>query len=147
MCFIWFSVVGGTAIDLTLGGTDAISSVGQESQLLAMLDVMLSPNAAWAMAVLVLVLLLTYLVTTLDSAILVINTINSGGNEGPKARPHIIFWGVILALVVGVLLISGGLSAIKTAMVIGALPFSFVMLLMGIALIKAILYDTSHPEA
>lgn len=146
MCFIWFSVVGGTAIDLTLGGTDAISSVGQESQLLAMLDVMLSPNAAWAMAILVLVLLLTYLVTTLDSAILVINTINSGGNEGPKGRPHIIFWGVILALVVGVLLISGGLGAIKTAMVIGALPFSFVMVLMGIALIKAVLYDTTHPE-
>lgn len=144
MCFIWFSIVGGTAIDLTLGGTDAISSVGQESQLLAMLDVMLSPTAAWAMALLVLVLLLTYLVTTLDSAILVINTINSGGNEGPKGRPHIIFWGVILALVVGVLLISGGLGAIKTAMVIGALPFSFVMVLMGIALIKAILYDTSH---
>jgi choline/carnitine/betaine transport len=143
MCFIWFSMVGGTAIDLTLGGTDAISSVGQESQLLAMLDVMLSPGFAWVMAILVLVLLLTYLVTTLDSAILVINTINSGGNEGPKGRPHIIFWGVILALVVGVLLISGGLGAIKTAMVIGALPFSFVMVLMGISLVKAILYDTS----
>ncbi|MEK6199524.1 MAG: BCCT family transporter [Psychrobacter sp.] len=143
MCFIWFSMVGGTAIDLTLGGTNAISSVGQESQLLAMLDVMLSPGFAWVMAILVLVLLLTYLVTTLDSAILVINTINSGGNEGPKGRPHIIFWGVILALVVGVLLISGGLGAIKTAMVIGALPFSFVMVLMGISLVKAILYDTS----
>ncbi|MFT5121352.1 MAG: choline/carnitine/betaine transport [Psychrobacter glaciei] len=143
MCFIWFSMVGGTAIDLTLGGTNAISSVGQESQLLAMLDVMLSPGFAWIMAILVLVLLLTYLVTTLDSAILVINTINSGGNEGPKGRPHIIFWGVILALVVGVLLISGGLGAIKTAMVIGALPFSFVMVLMGISLVKAILYDTS----
>ena len=143
MCFIWFSIVGGTAIDITLGGNDAISSVGQESQLLAMLDVMLSPQGAWAMALLVLVLLLTYLVTTLDSAILVINTINSGGNEGPKGRPHIIFWGVILALVVGVLLISGGLGAIKTAMVIGALPFSFVMVLMGIALVKAILYDTN----
>ncbi|MBH0095408.1 BCCT family transporter [Psychrobacter sp. NZS113] len=143
MCFIWFSMVGGTAIDLTLDGTDAISSVGQESQLLAMLDVMLSPGFAWVMAILVLVLLLTYLVTTLDSAILVINTINSGGNEGPKGRPHIIFWGIILALVVGVLLISGGLGAIKTAMVIGALPFSFVMVLMGISLVKAILYDTS----
>ena len=143
MCFIWFSMVGGTAIDLTLGGTNAISSVGQESQLLAMLDVMLSPGFAWIMAILVLVLLLTYLVTTLDSAILVINTINSGGNEGPKGRPHIIFWGIILALVVGVLLISGGLGAIKTAMVIGALPFSFVMVLMGISLVKAILYDTS----
>lgn len=149
MCFIWFSVVGGTAIDLTLSGAagDAISGVGQEAQLLAMLDVMLSSGFAWVMAILVLVLLLTYLVTTLDSAILVINIINSGGNEGPKGRPHIIFWGVILASVVGVLLISGGLGAIKTAMVIGALPFSFVMVLMGISLVKAILYDTNPANA
>jgi len=44
-------------------------------------------------------------------------------------------------LVVGGLIIAGGLGAIQTAMVIGALPFSFVMVLMGISLIKAIYKD------
>jgi len=43
--------------------------------------------------------------------------------------------------VVGGLLISGGTSAIQTAMVIGALPFSIVMILMCLALIKAIYND------
>jgi choline-glycine betaine transporter len=46
-----------------------------------------------------------------------------------------------LALVVGGLIIAGGLGAIQTAMVIGALPFSLVMVLMGISLIKAIYRD------
>jgi choline-glycine betaine transporter len=42
---------------------------------------------------------------------------------------------------VGGLIIAGGLGAIQTAMVIGALPFSVVMVLMGISLIKAIWRD------
>lgn len=144
MCFFWFTIVGGTAIDLTLNGTagDAISGAGQQAQLFAMLDVILSSGMAWAMAVIVVVLLLTYLVTSADSAVLIVNTINSGGDEGPKGRPHILFWGAALALVVGALLIIGGLGAIQTAMVIGALPFSLVMALMGIALIKGIIRDS-----
>jgi choline-glycine betaine transporter len=144
MCFVWFALVGGTAIDLELTGkaAGAIAGAGQESQLFAMLDVMLSPDLAWAMSIVVVVLLLTYLVTSADSAVLIINTINAAGDEGPKARPHILFWGAALALVVGGLIVAGGLGAIKTAMVIGALPFSLVMVVMGIALIKAIVHDS-----
>jgi choline-glycine betaine transporter len=143
MCFVWFALVGGTAIDLELTGkaAGAIAGAGQESQLFAMLGVMLSPDQAWAMSILVVVLLLTYLVTSADSAVLIINTINAAGDEGPKARMHILFWGAALALVVGGLIVAGGLGAIKTAMVIGALPFSLVMVLMGISLIKGIFLD------
>ena len=143
MCFVWFALVGGTAINLELTGeaNGAIVGAGQADQLFAMLAVMLSPTLAYMMSVLVVILLLTYLVTSADSAVLIINTINAAGDEGPKARPHILFWGAALALVVGGLIIAGGLGAIQTAMVIGALPFSLVMVLMGISLIKAIYND------
>ncbi|MEM7724323.1 MAG: BCCT family transporter, partial [Pseudomonadota bacterium] len=126
MCFVWFALVGGTAIDLELRGVadGAIQGAGQSDQLFAMLAVMLSDGLAYAMSVIVVILLLTYLVTSADSAVLIINTINAAGDEGPKARPHILFWGAALALVVGALIIAGGLGAIQTAMVIGALPFS-----------------------
>ena len=46
-----------------------------------------------------------------------------------------------MTLVIAVLLLAGGLSAINTAMIIGALPFSFVMALMGISLLKALIRD------
>lgn len=143
MCFVWFALVGGTAIDLELTGVadGAIQGAGQSDQLFAMLAVMLSDALAYLMSVIVVVLLLTYLVTSADSAVLIINTINAAGDEGPKARPHILFWGGALALVVGALIIAGGLGAIQTAMVIGALPFSVVMVLMGLALVKAIWRD------
>ncbi|KHA54211.1 BCCT family transporter [Sulfitobacter geojensis] len=143
MCFVWFTIVGGTAIDLTLNGGagDAISGAGQQNQLFAMLDFVLRSGLAWGMAVIVVVLLLTYLVTTADSAILIVNTINAAGAEKPSGRPHIIFWGVALSLVVGGLLIAGGVGAIQSAMVIGALPFSLVMVLMCASLVKAIVKD------
>ncbi len=143
MCFLWFAMAGGTAIDLELSGVaeGTIAGTAQSDQLFATLAVLLSEPLAYLMSIIVVILLLTYLVTSADSAVLIINTINAAGDEGPKARPHIIFWGVALALVVGGLIVAGGLDAIKTAMVIGALPFSLVMVLMGVSLLRAIYRD------
>ena len=50
-------------------------------------------------------------------------------------------WGAALTIVIGVLLVAGGLAAINTALIIGALPFSLVMALMGVSLVKAIVRD------
>ena len=143
MCFVWFAFAGGTAIDLTLNGGagDAITGAGLSSQLFAMINFMLSPALATLMSIVIVVLLLTYLVTSADSAVLIINTIAAAGDESPKGRIHIITWGVILTLVIAGLLLAGGLGAINTAMIIGALPFSAVMALMGISLFKALIRD------
>lgn len=95
MCFVWFSIVGGTAIDLELSGVaaGAITNAPQADQLFVMLGVILGENLAYLMSLLIVVLLLTYLVTSADSAVLIINTINAAGDEGPKARPHIFILG------------------------------------------------------
>ncbi|WP_371154958.1 BCCT family transporter [Jannaschia sp. 2305UL9-9] len=146
MCFVWFAWAGGTAIDLELNGNanGVIFDAGNGDKIFAMTAHMLQPISevlSWLMALMIVVLLMTFLVTSADSAVLIVNTINAAGDEGPKARPHIIFWGVALGTVVAGLLISGGTSAIQTAMVIGALPFSIVMVLMCISLVKAIYND------
>jgi len=151
MCFVWFTWAGGTAIDLELNGGagGAIMSAPDGDKIFAMTTYMLTPiseNLSWMMSVLIVVLLMTYLVTTADSAVLIVNTINAAGDEGPKARPHILFWGAALGAVVAALLLVGGLKAIQTAMVIGALPFSLVMVLQCMALIKAI-YNDGRREA
>ncbi len=144
MCFVWFAWAGGTAIDLELTGQAAgrIFEATDGGKIFAMTDVLLGTGwLGWIMAVIIVVLLMTYLVTSADSAVLIVNTINAAGDEGPKARPHIIFWGVALGAVVAALLLIGGISAIQTAMVIGALPFSLVMVLMAISLLKAFYLD------
>ncbi len=143
MCFLWFSLLGGTAIDLELSGVaeGQIFAQSLTAQLYAVINVMLSPELATAMSVLIVILLLTYLVTSADSAVLVVNTINAGGDAGAASKSHIIIWGLILTAVIAALLLAGGLNAIQAAMIIGAIPFSFMMILMGIALLKALIRD------
>ena len=143
MCFIWFTFVGGTSIDLELTGKAAgsILAVGQEAQLYATLKVMFTSGIAKGMTVMVVILLMTYLITSADSAVLIINTINSGGDDSQKSKKHIIFWGAAITLVLAFLLLAGGLDAMKSAMLLGALPFSVIMVLMGFALIKALIRD------
>lgn len=148
MCFIWFTVVGGTAINLELTGLagGSILAAGQEAQLYAALKVMVSSGIFKILTGLVVILLLTYLVTSADSGVLILNTILSGGSTDQKAKVHIIFWGSALTAVIAVLLLAGGLDAIKSAMLVGALPFSAIMVLMGIALFKALIRDAMRAK-
>ena len=144
MCFVWFAFVGGTAIHLELTGQAGrqILDAGISSQLFETINVMLSPALATGMSVIIVILLLTFLVTSADSAVLIINTIAAAGDASQKGTAHIVLWGAALTLVIGVLLVAGGLAAINTAMIIGALPFSLVMALIGVSLVKAIVRDT-----
>ncbi|MDC0948260.1 BCCT family transporter [Gammaproteobacteria bacterium] len=142
MCFLWFALLGGTAIDLELNGSadGAIFAKSLTAQLYETINVML-PGGATFISILVVILLLTYLVTSADSAVLVVNTINAGGSQTAATKHHIIMWGLILTAVIAALLMAGGLSAIQSAMIVGAIPFSFMMILMGIALLKALIRD------
>jgi len=143
MCFAWMTIVGGTAIDLELSGAaqGSILDAGISDQLFATLAVLLDPAMASVVSGLVVLLLMTYLITSADSAILIVNTINGAGESEGERRHHILFWGAALAFVVGSMLILGGIDAIRITMIIGALPFSFVVAIMGVAILKAVAYD------
>ena len=142
MCLVWFALAGGTAIHAELYGSANSTIFGSDlsAQLFQTINVMLTEGslAATLMSGVIVILLITYLVTSADSAILVITTIASGGNSTRRYTKHIVFWGVMLASVVAILLKLGGLDALQAAMIIGALPFSIVVALMGVSLIKAL---------
>ena len=78
---------------------------------------------------------------------LVVNTINAGGSQEAATKHHIIIWGLILTAVIAALLLAGGLNAIQSAMIIGAIPFSFIMILMGISLLKALIRDDMRKKS
>ena len=46
-------------------------------------------------------------------------------------------------MLIGVLLTAGGMDALRSVMIIGALPFSIVMALMAVSLIKSLISDTA----
>lgn len=146
MCFIWFALVGGTAIDLELSGiaNGSIVNADLSAQLFKTVNLMLSPGLASLMSLLIVVLLSTYLITSADSAILIINTLASGGAQGKShANRHMIIWGLIFSALIAALLSAGGMDTLRSAMIIGALPFSFVMALICLCTIKALV---THKE-
>ncbi|RKF16677.1 BCCT family transporter [Roseovarius spongiae] len=146
VCFLWMTILGGTAFDLELSGVadGAITGASQTNQLFATLGQMISGGLLSALTVMCVVLVMTFLVTSADSGILVMNTIMSGGSQETGIK-HRIIWGVILTFVIGTLIIAAGennpMDALKNAMIIGALPFTAVMGLMCISLIKALYRD------
>jgi len=87
---------------------------------------------------------MTFLVTSADSGILIINTLASGGNQSQKQTKHVIIWGLIFALLIGALLSAGGMDALRSVMIIGALPFSVVMALMAVSLVKTLLSEKTE---
>ncbi len=150
VCFAWMTILGGTAIDLELNGAaeGAIIGASTTAKLFVTLEQMLSGPFLSGIVIMCVVLIMTFLVTSADSGILVMNTIMSGGAEETGVF-HRIIWGVILTLVIGTLLVAGGggLDAISNAMIIGALPFTIVMVLMVISLLKAMFNDGRREKA
>ena len=146
MCLTWFALVGGTAVNLELSGiaNNAIIGADISAQLFQTINLMLSPGLAVLMSFIIVILLLTYLVTSADSAILIINTISSAGDRTQKHGKHIVVWSLILTSVVAVLLKVGGMDALRSIMIIGALPFSVVMALMSVSLLKSLLFDSGN---
>lgn len=149
VCFAWMTILGATAIDLEMtgGANGAIIGASNTSKLFVTLSQMLSGGFLTAITIMCVVLIMTFLVTSADSGILVMNTIMSGGEQETGVK-HRIVWGIILTLVIGTLLVAGKtngradpMESLKSAMIIGALPFTMVMGLMCASLIKALYRD------
>ncbi len=128
--FAWMTVFGDTAISMHLtGATTAVSDAVGNDVTLALFVFLeqfpLGVYVSWfAMA-----LIVFFFVTGADSSALVIDTLTSGGREdGPVARR--VFWAIVSGIIGAILLSTGGLDALQTASIAGALPFTFVMLLM-----------------
>ena len=150
VCFAWMTILGGTAIDLELNGgaEGAIAGASNTAKLFVTLGQMLSGGLLTGLTIMCVVLIMTFLVTSADSGILVMNTIMSGGAQETGVK-HRIIWGVLLTLVIGTLLVAGGggLDALSNAMIIGALPFTIIMVLMCVSLGKAMFNDGRREKA
>ena len=135
---IWFSIFGvaGIESDNLLGGGiySLIESQGNEVALFAFLENY--PAAPVIMGIAIL-LIASFFVTSADSGTFVLSMLTTGGSLNPPLKVKLI-WGAILAGTAIVLLWSGGLSALEMAMLIAAFPFTFIVLMLGISLFKAL---------
>ncbi len=144
-CLTWFALIGGTALELELSGAanGSILRADISAQLYQTINLILSPSLATGMSVVIVVLLLTYLVTSVDSAILVVTNLASEGKKTDNSAKHIVVWAGLFSSVIAALLYAGGMPSLRSAMIIGALPFSFVMALILVSLILSLVKNKS----
>ncbi|MFG3281988.1 BCCT family transporter [Streptomyces sp. NPDC048111] len=137
---IWFCVMGGTAIRVaSTGAADLAGAVkdGAEASLFAMLDALPIGTVTSYIAM---ALVMTYFITSADSASLVMGSLTSRGSLHPPTW-LVVMWGVLMAAVAAVLLVAGGLKSLQTATILVALPFVVVMLGLCWSLVRELRED------
>jgi len=83
------------------------------------------------------VLLITFFITSADSATFVLGMLSDKGNQNPTARRKVT-WGIIQSGLAVALMLSGGLSMLQTGSIVAAFPFAFIMLFAMAAMIKSL---------
>jgi choline/glycine/proline betaine transport protein len=143
--FIWMSVFGNSAI-----WTDFHVANGTLSKLVNNPDALMFAFLEYLpfstiSSALVICMVIIFFMTSADSGILVLDSIaTKNSNKSPVWQK--VFWGILLATLALILLNAGGLKALQTMTLITALPFSVIMLLLVVSLIKALVIDYKYYE-
>ncbi|QEA40765.1 BCCT family transporter [Pistricoccus aurantiacus] len=138
---LWITVFGNTAMFMELYGNGGVIAAVNDDVTMALFKTIelmgLGQALTLLFATICTVMLVTYFVTSADSAALVICTLVAMGDEHPPTRLRM-FWGMAIGAVAAVLLLAGGLEALQTASIVAALPCSVVVLLAIYGLCKAL---------
>src|SRR5690606_23409590 len=94
---------------------------------------------------LVIAIIIIFFVTSADSGMFVMNNIATR-NARVSPKWQLVFWGALLAVLSLLLLNAGGLNALQSMTLITAFPFSFIMLLFIVSLMKALTIDGEYYE-
>ncbi|MAK73312.1 BCCT family transporter [Halopseudomonas aestusnigri] len=135
---LWMTAFGGTAIGQFVA--DGFTGV-QDAALELKLFVMLGELPLTAITSFVgIVLVIVFFVTSSDSGSLVIDTITAGGKVNAPV-PQRVFWVISEGVVAIALLLGGGLAALQAMSVSTGLPFTIVLLVGCIAIIKGLMSE------
>ena len=143
--FVWFSVFGGTALNMEILQGLPIADAVKADVSTALFSVFDALPLGGLMTGVATVLVLVFFVTSGDSATLVLGMMSTGGNENPPPRVKVI-WGVLVAGIAISLLLAGGVKAVQTATIVFALPFTAVILLMAVALWRGVRDDWNEEQ-
>jgi len=143
---VWFSVFGGTALQLDLahGGIASAISSNLSTAIYVTLERLPLGQLTSFLAVAVVAV---FFVTSSDSASFVVDMLTSGGHPNPPVWQRV-FWAITEGACAAVLLYAGGkeaLKALQAAVVTAGLPFCVVLLFLCLSLTRALRKDRPAP--
>ncbi|MFP4203407.1 MAG: BCCT family transporter [Opitutales bacterium] len=140
LTFLWFSAFGGSAFEFEFGASQGIAeTIGDDvsTGLFHLYELFpLTP----VLSLITILLLGVFFITSADSATYVLSMMTSGGKLRPPAVKKIV-WGLMISGMAAVLLQAGGLEALQKMAITAALPFTFLLLGMGVSLLKGLEYE------
>ena len=138
---LWIGVFGGAALNLELNGTDVGLAAATEANITVALFEMfdLMPFSG-VLSVVAMMLIFIFLVTSADSASYIVAQMTDNGSINPPLYKRVV-WGVLIAAICLTLIVAGGLSGLQSAAVLSALPFTFILYMMVIVLVRELRAD------
>jgi glycine betaine transporter len=143
--FIWFAILGGSAINFQLAGTADIAEAAATSQPAALFATLQQFPLFGLMAGIVIILVALFFVSGADAASMVMGMLSSRGNLNPKAWT-VIVWGVFTGLAAAICLLAGSLqgsvdvaiTALQSVAIASAAPFVLILIGLCFSIKKAL---------
>jgi len=139
---LWFTVFGDSAI-LRQRENDNMLVDGAVDTNTSLFELLNGLPLAMTTSLLAIIVVVFFFVTSSDSGSLVIDILSSGGElETPKVTR--VYWATLEGVVAAILLVVGGtgsLTALQTASIVTAVPFSVIMVIACVSMLRAFRYD------
>ena len=134
--FVWIAGFGGMAVKVAMGG-DNIAKLVDKDYTVALFELLSKFPLADITSILAVVLIFLLIVTSADSTTHIVAGMTTGGSENPKLK-HKVIWGLLIGAISVAMTIAGGLTSLQTASVVTGLPFSIILLLMTLSIMRAL---------
>jgi choline/carnitine/betaine transport len=143
--FVWFAILGGSAIDLQLTGTANIAEIAANNQPAALFSTLQQFPLFWLMALVTITLVALFFVSGADAASVVMGMLSTKGNLNPKAWT-VVVWGVFTGLAAAICLLAGAIQgsvdaallALQSVAIASAAPFVLILIGLCFSILKAL---------
>lgn len=143
-CMMWMAIAGGNSLQLELNGVanGSIFDAVTGQKIFVMVDHLFSsPWVGWGVSCILVMLLVTYLATSIDSAFIVIATLVNQEGRSSSTPSAVLVWASILMATMGLLVLSVGFYSVRGAMVVAAVPISGIIMVLCVSLSVAMYKD------
>ncbi|AVI62388.1 BCCT family transporter [Halomonas sp. GFAJ-1] len=138
---LWMGVFGGAALHMELSGDNVgLAAATQANITVALFEMFELMPFSNVLSVVAMLLIFIFLVTSADSASYIVAQMTDNGSINPPLYKRVI-WGVLIAAICFTLIVAGGLSGLQSAAVLSALPFTFILYMMIVVLIRELRAD------
>lgn len=140
---LWMTVFGDSAIHMIL--VDGVASLGEAVRAdtsLALFAFLEQFPFASLISTVAVVMVVVFFVTSADSGAMVVDMLAAGGTARTPVWQRI-FWASTMGLVAIALLLADGLTALQTATIVSALPFTLALLCAIWGLFRALKLDAT----